>query len=522
MTVQRFHDETIDQYSYLVSAGGEAVAIDPSRRVRPYLEFLEENKLRLRAIILTHRPGAFASGWAELRQLTGADLVGATTYHFHGEGKFIEAGRATMIPFGDGCHMQTQLTPGYTADSISVLGINSDAQVEAIFTGNLLLQDGAGYPLPRPEDKNPLHNEKTYAKESYDSIYNKVLGFDQRATVYAGFGEKAHFSKMGEAVHGRFNLTEAQDESPVFDKKKIKNESDFVTWLTEDYPFVPAYVKGCLKGNQEGYPLWSEALLPFRGLLGEEHREDLVNPVATRTVSQPVVEKQGNAVILGDKDVTVPAPQAAPTQPMATSPEGSTRLSPAAPPVVIPLGIKEWLIDTRDATDFKAGHPRNAINIQANGNFALWLGAIVRPEERFYVLTDTEEHAWQVAQSIAKIGYDRQLDGATRWVSGLEELMEEPLDLDDFRDHHIGKYTVVDVRPPKPAIEDTRFYGAINVPVWELRDRWKEIPQDRPIVVHCGGGYQSAIGASLLRKNLKGTTRVYDLGGHIEDFKAKR
>ncbi|CAH1001489.1 Hydroxyacylglutathione hydrolase [Neolewinella maritima] len=498
MTVQRFHDETIDQYSYLISDGGEAVAIDPPRRIEPYFEYLRDQQLTLRAIVMTHRPGAFASGWAELRELTGAEIVGAAKFHFHGEGLYREAGRATMIEFGEGCHVRTQLTPGYTADSISLIATNADGKVEAIFTGNVLLQDGAGYPLPRPEDKNPLHNERTYAKESYESIYGKIRGFDQRATVYAGFGEDAHFSKMGDATHGRFNLTEAQDESPVFDKK-IKNADQFADWLLEDYPFVPAYVTGCLAGNQEGYPSWAEAMAPFRSLLDGDHQHET-------TVTQPVVEKKGNVVIIGNEEV---APAGTPT-------------APATAPAAIPLGTDTWLIDTRPAADFKAGHPRNAINIQAKGNFALWLGSIVRPGEDFYVLVEDGEAAYQVAQGIAKIGYDKQLTGATRYVTGLAELMEEPLDLEDFREHHIGKYTVVDVRPAKPAMEDTRFYGAINIPVWTLRDRWKEVPQDRPIVVHCGGGYQSAIGASLLRKNLKGKVKVYDLGEHIKDFKPGR
>ena len=514
MTVQRFHDETIDQYSYLITDGDEAVAVDPSRRIKPYLDYLAEHKLRLRAIVMTHRPGAFASGWAELREVTGADMIGATHYHFHGQGQYREAGRATMIEFGEGCHLQTQLTPGYTADSISLLAMNADGNVEGIFTGNTLLQDGAGYPLPRPEDKNPLHNERTYAKETYDSIQGIIRGFDQRATVYSGFGENAHFSKMGDATHGRFNLTEAQDESPVFDKK-IKNADQFADWLTEDYPFVPAYVYGCLEGNQEGYPRWERAMSPFRHLLTSVHKDDM-QPVGddettTTLATEPtvtterVVEAHSNVVILEEETVS------------------ATRSAPATPPpATVPLGTQTLLIDTRPADDFKAGHPRNAINIQAEGEFALWLGAIVKPGEDLYVVVDSEESAYQVAQSIAKIGYDRQVTGSTQWVGDLAELIEKPLNLDDFREHHIGKYTIVDVRPEKQAIEDTRFYGAINIPVWTLRDRWKEVPQDRPIVVHCGGGYQSAIGASLLRKNLKGVVPVYDLGEHIKDFEASR
>ena len=499
MTVQRFHDETIDQYSYLISEEGEAIAIDPNRRIRPYLEYLKENNLRLVAIVMTHRPGAFASGWAELRRVTGADMVSQHTTRFHGEGKYVEAGRSTMIPFGTGSHLQTQLTPGYSADSISVLAITRDHATEAIFTGNTLLQDGAGFPLPRPEDKNPLHDKRTYAKETYESIYGTIRGFDQKATVYAGFGEDAHFSKMGSASHGRFNLTEAQAESPVFDKK-IKNADQFADWLLENYPFVPAYVSGCLEDNPGGYPDWSVAMAKFGGLMSAERRQEL-------ELSEPVASTVGGAVILTPRDAAAPA-------------EGT---APANPPNALPLGEETLLIDTRRAADFKAGHARNAINIQCEGQFALWLGAIVRPGEDFHVLVDTEENAYRVGQSVAKIGYDRQLSGATRYLDSLAAVMEPALDLEDFRAHHVGKYTIVDVRPPAPAMEDTRFYGAINVPVWTIRDRYREIPRDRPIVVHCGGGYHSAIGASLLRMLLDDdSTMVYDLGDDIKKFKADR
>ncbi len=499
MTVQRFHDETIDQYSYIISSEGDAIVVDPSRRVTPYLEYLKEHKLKAVAIVLTHLPGTFASGWAELRQLTRANLVGASQYRFHGEGLYTQAGRATMVKFGGGSHLMTQLTPGYTADSITALALDGEGQTQGIFTGGALLNEGSAYPLPRSEDKNPLHNERNYAKEMYQSIQGIIKGFAPRATVYAGFGENAHFSKMENVTHARFNLTEAQDESPVFAKKTA---DEFADWLLEDYPFVPAYVAGCLQGNAEGYPVWSAAMAPFGPLFDAEHRNEL-------ELTQPVVESEGGAVILNSEDAAAAT--------LAGSP------APAYVPTVLPLGDDgDWIVDTRPAVDFRAGHPRNAVNIQADGPFALWLGAILKPGERFHVVVDGSEAAYPVAQSIAKIGYDREVTGAGTWAGGLEEVMEEPLDLKAFKEHQVGQYTIVDVRPPKAAIEDTRFYGAINVPVWTLRDRWKEIPQDRPIVVHCGGGYQSAIGASLLRKYLGNQVKVYDLGERIKNFKGSK
>ncbi len=498
MTTQRFHDETIDQYSYIIGEDGEAIVVDPSRRIIPYLEYLKEHKLKAVAIVMTHLPGTFASGWAELRRLTGATLVGAAKYKFHGEGLYTQAERATMIEFGGGCHLMTQLTPGYTPDSITAISMDADGKADGIFCGATLLHNGAAYPLPRPIDKNPLHNERTYAKEMFASIQGIVKGLAPKATVYSSFGEEAHFSKMEDGTHERFNLTEAQSESPVFKKK---NADQFADWLLEDYPFVPAYVVGCLEGNGEGYPDWSAALAPFGSLLGEEHRDDL-------TLTQPIVQSAGGTIILTPEDAAAATRAGSPT--------------PAYAPSALPLGDQVWIVDTRPAVDFRAGHPRKAVNIQADGPFALWLGSILKPGEKFHVVVEGAETAYPVAEGIAKIGYDREVTGVSAWTSGLDQLLEEPLNLEDFKEHQIGKYTIVDVRPPNAAIEDTRFYGALNVPVWTLRDRWSEIPQDRPIVVHCGGGYQSAIGASLLRRFLGPKVRVYDLGEQIKDFKGAK
>lgn len=54
-------------------------------------------------------------------------------------------------------------------------------------------------------------------------------------------------------------------------------------------------------------------------------------------------------------------------------------------------------------------------------------------------------------------------------------------------------------------------------PLNELRDSAKEIPTNKPIVVHCAGGYRSAAGSSILQNELEGVT-VYDLSDEIKQF----
>ena len=62
------------------------------------------------------------------------------------------------------------------------------------------------------------------------------------------------------------------------------------------------------------------------------------------------------------------------------------------------------------------------------------------------------------------------------------------------------------------------FKKAIHIPLPELRERLSEIPFNKPIVVHCAGGYRSAAGSSILQNAFGGRTEIYDLGEAIKRF----
>ena len=59
----------------------------------------------------------------------------------------------------------------------------------------------------------------------------------------------------------------------------------------------------------------------------------------------------------------------------------------------------------------------------------------------------------------------------------------------------------------------TRIDGSIGLPLSQLPARADELARDRPIIVHCAGGYRSSIAASLLRA--RGFTRVSELAGGL-------
>jgi len=78
---------------------------------------------------------------------------------------------------------------------------------------------------------------------------------------------------------------------------------------------------------------------------------------------------------------------------------------------------------------------------------------------------------------------------------------------------------VVDVRSEKEW-QSGHMGCSHNIPLTHLRERMAEVPQDRPVVVHCEGGYRSAIGTSLLAA--AGRTNVSDLVGGIKAWVASK
>ncbi len=177
------------------------------------------------------------------------------------------------------------------------------------------------------------------------------------------------------------------------------------------------------------------------------------------------------------------------------------------------------IIDMRNEVDFKKGHLEGSINIQAKTDtekFETWLGAIVTPKEAFTLVIDSKENKDKILNRLAKIGYEKQV--AQVITLSEENLVNTPkLDLKDFKknpDH----YTIVDIRNQSEINEGKFFEKALAHPLNTLRDTAENIPTNKPIVVHCAGGYRSAAGSSILENELDGIT-VYDLSDDIEQFK---
>lgn len=203
-----------------------------------------------------------------------------------------------------------------------------------------------------------------------------------------------------------------------------------------------------------------------------------------------------------------------------TNRRGPENLRPAIAKVPLRLNATTdgLIVDVRDQIEFKKGHLPGSINIMAvseDSKFETWLGAIVQPEEPFVLVVDKPWDAEKILGRVAKIGYEQQLKSVLT-LDKTALVQSNKLDLSDFKNNP-NIYTVVDIRNQSEVAEAKFFENALTIPLNDLRSSLSQIPHNKPIIVHCAGGYRSAAGSSII-ESASENAQVYDLGENINDF----
>ena len=184
-------------------------------------------------------------------------------------------------------------------------------------------------------------------------------------------------------------------------------------------------------------------------------------------------------------------------------------------PVAKDLNPDLIIVDSRTAEEFKKGHLPNSINLMTGNKFETWLGSIIKPGEQFYLSASSPELLKELIDRSASIGYEGFIEAAFLAVKGEEKMVE--IDVVSFKAHP-ENFTIIDIRNATEVKNQPIFVGAKNIPLGELRERINEIATDKPIIIHCAGGYRSAAGSSIVNEEMANRTSVFDLGEAISDF----
>ena len=176
------------------------------------------------------------------------------------------------------------------------------------------------------------------------------------------------------------------------------------------------------------------------------------------------------------------------------------------------------VLDTRDPAEFAAAHLADSLNIGLIGQYATWAGTMLTHDQPIAIVTDPGAET-ESALRLGRIGFDHvigYLEGglaSADWASARIVATERVgADVAASRLASATPPVIVDLRSASERVQK-RIKSSLHIPLNHLADRLREIPTDRPVLVHCAGGYRSSIAASLLQRH--GFTRVSELAGGI-------
>lgn len=296
-------------------------------------------------------------------------------------------------------------------------------------------------------DLSKTHTPAELAGMLYDSLHNKLLALTDDVLVYPAHGAG---SLCGRNMRAERSSTIGIERLTNY-ALQIKSRAEFIRQLTTNLPTRPEYFLQDAEINRQGASALSDI--------------------------------------------------------------GEVRAIPAAELKTM-LDEEAVALDVRPGDQFAQAHVPGSINIALSGQFASWAGTVLGLSTRPVLIAENPEQLSEARLRLARVGIENVAGylqgGVAAWKHAGFALAEVPQitvqDLRNLLQAHASQ--VLDVRR-EPEWNAAHIEHAAWWPLDNFKISPPEIDRDRPMAVHCKGGYRSMIACSLLqRAGFKNVTNV--------------
>lgn len=435
MRIEQIYTGCLAQGAYYIVSNGEAAIIDPLREVKPYMELLEKDGVKLKYIFETHFHADFVSGHIDLSAETGAPII----YGPNAAPEFdcIVAEDNQVFELG-AVKIKVLHTPGHTMESTTYLLIDENGKDHAIFSGDTLFLGDVG--RPDLAQKAASMTQEQLAGHLYDSLMTKIMPLADDVIVYPAHG-------AGSAC-GKNMMKETVDT--LGNQKKVNyalnqpNKEAFVAAVTDGLLPPPAYFGANVAMNKKGYRNVDEVINQGMTALSPEEFETAAESTGalildTRSngeFAKEFIPQSVNIGINGDFAPWVGAMIGDVNQPLL---------------LITDKGMEEEVVIrlSRVGFDNVLGYLKGGIE------------------------------AWKTA--------------------GKETDQVDRISAEEFKERlKVGESVVYDVRK-ESEYEAEHVEEAYSRPLASINDWIKDINPKEHFFIHCAGGYRSMIAASILQ-----------------------
>lgn len=330
-------------------------------------------------------------------------------------------------------------TPGHTLESTCYLLIDENGKQHGIITGDTLFIGDVGRPDLAQKMSSDLTQEKL-ASYLYDSLRNKIMTLPDELIVYPSHGAG---SACGKNMSKETTDTLGNQKRTNYALRADMTREEFTAELLDGLGAPPAYFPQNVMMNIQGYESLDSII------------EKSFKPLSPREFE--AAANQSEALVL----------------------------------------------DVRHEDDFVKSHIPGSIFIGIQGNFAPWVGALIRDVKQPLLLVVPEGREEETITRLSRVGFDNSLGylngGIAAWKeAGFETDNIESISPEQFEAEMNEKSIIVDARKPGEFSAE-HIESALNIPLDFVNEQLSEVPKDENFYLHCAGGYRSVIMASILK-----------------------
>ena len=323
-------------------------------------------------------------------------------------------------------------TPGHTLESTCYLLTDENEKDYGIITGDTLFIGDVGRPDLAQKLVKDLTQEKL-AEYLFHSLRNKIMPLADHLIVFPNHGAGSPFGKN---MSKETTDTLGNQKKTNYALRPDMTLEEFKTELLEGLLPPPAYFPQNVMMNIQGY----ESL--------DSIKEKANKPLTPKAFE--MLANQTEAVIL----------------------------------------------DVRNEYDFIKEHIPNAIFIGLHGQFAPWVGALIRDVEQPILLITPEGKEEETVTRLSRVGFDNTLGylegGIEAWKqSGYEIDSIQSITPENFEKVYQNA-KIVDARKPGEYAAE-HVDKAINIPLDFINDHLSEIPKEETFYVHSAGDFRPVI-----------------------------
>ena len=329
-------------------------------------------------------------------------------------------------------------TPGHTLESTCYLVSDEKGKAHGIITGDTLFIGDVGRPDLAQKLVADLTQEKL-AEYLFHSLRTKIMPLNDDLIVYPNHGAG---SACGKNMSKETTDTLGNQKMTNYALRADMTLEEFKQELLEGLMPPPAYFPQNVMMNIEGY----ESL--------DQVKEKANKPLTPKEFE--TIANRTEAVIL----------------------------------------------DVRNEYDFIKEHIPNSIFIGLHGQFAPWVGALIRDVKQPILLITPEGKEEETVTRLSRVGFDNTLGylegGLEAWKkAGYETDTVTSVTPEEFASK-FDNATVIDARKPGEFTAE-HVENAKNIPLDFINEHLAEIPKEESFYVHCAGGYRSVIWASIMK-----------------------